>query len=141
MQGTDSSTSSFPDADLIRAQTAAVLSEELYWFPVRHHSPAAARYVEAAILARRPKVIFLEGPGEATELIRFVTDPKTKPPIAIYCSYRDDNNVLGLAGIASAAPEIPARFACWYPLMEYSPEYVTMLAAAKVGAPVVFMDL
>ena len=56
-------------------------------------------------------------------------DAKTRPPVAIYSSYRDDDNVLGLAGIESPAADIPARFACWYPLLAYSPEYVAMAAA------------
>jgi hypothetical protein len=129
------------DADLLRTRCEAVLSEKLYWFPVRHHSPAVARQLETVIQARRPKVIFLEGPSEANDLIPYVVDAKTRPPIAIYSSYRDDDNVLGLAGLQSPAPDLPARFACWYPLLTYSPEYVAMVTAKKSGAEVLFMDL
>jgi hypothetical protein len=129
------------DVDTVRARVEAVLSEPLYWFPVRHHSPAVARHLETVILQRRPRVLFIEGPAEANDLIPHIVDAKTKPPVAIYSSYRDDDNVLGLAGIASAAEDVPARFAAWYPLLAYSPEYVAMLAAKKVGAEVVFMDL
>jgi hypothetical protein len=129
------------DADAIRARVDAVLDEPLYWFPVRHHSPAVARHLETAILRRRPRVVFIEGPSEANDLIPHLVDPKTKPPVAVYSSYRDDDNVLGLAGIASPAEDVPPRFAVWYPLMAYSPEYVAMLAAKKVGADVVFIDL
>lgn len=127
--------------DSIQSRCDAVLIEDLYWFPVRHHSPAVAEHLEAAIRQRRPKLIFLEGPHEANHLIPHLIDARTKPPVAIYSSYRDDNNVLGLAGIASAAEHIPPRFACWFPMLAYSPEYVTLLAANKVGAAVVFMDL
>jgi hypothetical protein len=129
------------DADTIRARCDAVLAEDLYWFPVRHHSPAVAEHLEAAILQRRPKLIFLEGPHEANDLIPHLIDARTKPPVAIYSSYRDDNNVLSLAGIASPAEHIPPRFASWFPLLAYSPEYVGLLAANKIGAAVVFMDL
>jgi hypothetical protein len=125
----------------VRAQVEAILAEDLYWFGVRHHSPAVARHVEAAIRARRPKVIFLEGPHEANDLIGHLVDRRTRPPVAVYSSYRDDNNVLGLAGVASPAEDIPARFTSWYPLLSYSPEYVTLRTAAEVGAAVVFMDL
>src|SRR5262249_45603772 len=118
-----------------------VLTEELFWFPVRHHSPAAARFLEAALLQRRPKIVFIEGPSEANALVEHVLHAKTKPPIAIYSSYRDDDNVLGLAGIASAAPDIPASFSSWYPLLDYSPEYVAMKTAKAIGAEVVFIDL
>ncbi len=125
----------------IRARVDAVLADSLYWFPVRHHSPAVARYLEAAIEKRSPKTIFIEGPSEANDLMPHVVDVKTKPPIAIYSSYRDDANLLGLAGIASASTDIAPRFACWYPMLAYSPEYVAMMAAKRIGADVVFMDL
>ncbi|QDU55716.1 DUF5682 family protein [Aeoliella mucimassa] len=129
------------DTEAIAEQVDQVLGEDLYWFPVRHHSPGVAYHVQRTILARKPKVIFLEGPAEAQDLLPHVIDSKTKPPVAIYSSYRDDDNVLGLAGIASESPDIPARFASWYPLVAYSPEYVTLQAATKTKADVVFMDL
>jgi hypothetical protein len=129
------------DIDALQARVDAVLGEELYWFPVRHHSPAAARFLEEALRERRPKVVFIEGPAEANHLVEHVLHAKTKPPIAIYTSYRDDANVLGLNGIASAAPEVPASFSSWYPLLEYSPEYVAMKTATALGAEVVFIDL
>jgi hypothetical protein len=129
------------DATALQRQVDAVLAEELYWFPVRHHSPAVARQLAAVVQERRPKIIFLEAPAEAQDLCPHLIDPKTKPPVAIYSCYRDDANVLGLAGIASPAPDIPPRFASWYPLVAYSPEYVALAAAAKIKADVVFMDL
>ena len=125
----------------IGRRVEAVLADPLYWFPVRHHSPTTARHLRAALTARRPKVVFIEGPAEANDLIRHVIDPKTEPPIAIYSTYRDDDDVLGLNGVLSPAADIPARFAVWYPLVAYSPEYVAMKTAAALGAEVVFIDL
>jgi hypothetical protein len=129
------------DAAALQRQVDAVLGADLYWFPVRHHSPIAAAFAHAVIAQRQPKLVFIEGPADAGHLVKHVVDSKTRPPVAIYSSYRDDNNVLGLAGIASPAPEIPARFSCWYPMTGYSPEYSAMLTAKKVGADVVFIDL
>jgi hypothetical protein len=129
------------DAAALQRQVDSVLSEDLYWFPVRHHSPMTARFVDLAIRERKPKIVFLEGPAEANHLVKHLVDAKTKPPVAIYSSYRDDANMLGLAGVASPALDIPARFSCWYPLLAYSPEYAAMLAAKKSGAEVVFIDL
>jgi hypothetical protein len=129
------------DVESLRQRVDVVLGEEMYWFPVRHHSPAVARLLEAAIQERKPRVIFLEGPSAANELIPYLVDGKTRPPVAIYSSYRDDDNVLGLAGIASPAPDIPARFAVWYPLMAYSPEYLALTTAARLKINVVFIDL
>jgi hypothetical protein len=129
------------DADAVEQRAREVLAEPLYWFPVRHHSPSAARYLGEVLRARRPKVIFIEGPAEATALVEHIADAKTKPPIAIYSSYRDDDNVLGLAGISSSAPDVPAKWGVWYPMLSYSPEYVAIRVAKEIGAQVVFIDL
>lgn len=129
------------DADAVERRAREVLAEPLYWFPVRHHSPSAARFIAEVLRARKPKVVFIEGPAEATELVQHIADPKTRPPIAIYSSYRDDDNVLGLAGIASSAPDVPAKWGVWYPLLPYSPEYVAIRVAQEIGAQVVFIDL
>lgn len=125
----------------IKTSVDRVLAEPLYWFPVRHHSPTVARHLQDVIQKRKPKMLFIEGPAEANDLIKHIVDSATRPPVAIYSSYRDDDNVLGLAGIASAAPDIPARFASWYPMLSYSPEYVAMVIAKKLGIAVTFMDL
>ena len=129
------------DVDAVAAQVDAVLQEDLYWFPVRHHSPSVAMQVQRAIRLRKPRLIFIEAPADANALVPHIVNKDTRPPVAIYSSYRDDNNTLKLAGIASASEDIPARFAAWYPLMAYSPEYVAMCEAARIGAKVVFMDL
>ncbi len=129
------------DADALKKGVDAILADPLYWFPIRHHSPSVARHLADAIRARQPKVLFLEGPAEAAAMIPFLTDAKTKPPVAIYSSYRDDDNTLGLAGIRSPAPDIPPRFASWYPMLSYSPEYVAMSECKAAGTEVVFMDL
>ena len=129
------------DYERLRAATEAVLAEPLYWFPVRHHSPNVARHLRAAMLARKPKVIFLEAPASAQPLLPHLVDAKTKPPVAIYVSYRDDANRFGWAGVTTPSPEIPARYASWYPMLPYSPEYVAVKTARELGADVVFMDL
>lgn len=129
------------DAAAVASQVDAVLADPLYWFPVRHHSHTVARLLASALRSRRPKVVFIEGPYEANHLVPHVVDSKTEPPVAIYSSYRDDSGALGLNGVLSPAADVPARFAAWYPLTEYSPEYVAMRTAASVGAEVVLIDL
>lgn len=123
------------DLDALVARVDQVLAEELYWLPVRHHSPAIAAQVGACIRQRQPKLVFIEGPHEAQAMIEFLVDPKTRPPVAIYSSFRDD---------ASAAPGpagTPPRFSAWYPLVSYSPELIAMRAAKEVGAQTLFIDL
>lgn len=118
-----------------------IIADPLYWFPVRHHSPATAFHLKAAILERKPKIILIEGPSESNSLIPILQNSKSKPPIAIYSCFEDVKNRLGLAGIESASEEIPPRWACWFPFMEYSPELVAIETAKKIGAKVRFIDL
>ena len=91
------------DAGRIEARAHAVLAEPLHWFPVRHHSPTVARHVAQTIQARRPSIVFIEAPSDASELVPHIVDKKTKPPIALFSSYRDDDNALG------RYTEFPAR--------------------------------
>ena len=129
------------DPTAIAARVEAVPADRLYWFPVRHHSPTVARHLRTVLAARKPEVVFIEGPHEATDLIPHLVDPTTVPPVAVYSSYRDDANVLGLNGLLSPAADLPARFAVWYPLVAHSPEYVALKEAARLGAEAVFIDL
>ena len=129
------------DLPALLARVDAVLAADPYWFPVRHHSPTVALHLRAAIRARQPKLVLIEGPAEATHLVPHLLDRKTRPPVAIYSSYRDDANVLGLAGVTTPSPDVPARFRVWYPLLPYSPELVAILTAQEVGAECAFIDL
>ena len=93
--------------------------------PVRHHSPAAALQVGRLIRERRPKVVLIEGPADASELIDQLLDPATVPPIALYAYRRRGDDVRS----------------AFYPFCAYSPEYVAMRAGREVGAEVRFCDL
>ena len=55
-----------------------------------HFAPRSR--LDETLAARKPKLVLVEGPADATELVRHIVDPKTKPPVALYSSYRDDAN-------------------------------------------------
>lgn len=129
------------DASAVEARSHEVLADPLFFFPVRHHSPAAARHLRDTIRARKPAVVFIEAPSDLEDLVEFIVDKQTKPPIALFCSYRDDDNTLGLAGIESPAADIPFSMSVYFPMLPYSPEYVAMREARAIGAKVVFIDL
>ena len=65
----------------IARRVEEVLAEPLYWFPVRHHSPTVARLLKAALLSRRPKLVLIEGPSEANDLITHIIDSRTEPRV------------------------------------------------------------
>nr|WP_260173637.1 DUF5682 family protein [Nocardioides albus] len=107
------------------AADLARLREErgIILIPVRHHSPACAVAVRAAIEEVRPAAVLVEGPEEYTALLPALLDERTVPPVA----------VLSLEGSGSG----PSGF---YPLARFSPEWVALRAGNEVGADLAFID-
>ncbi|MFI1922895.1 DUF5682 family protein [Streptomyces sp. NPDC020377] len=91
---------------------------------VRHHGPGSARAVRAALDAARPRTVLVEGPPEADALIPLAADEDMRPPVAL---------------LAHAVDE-PGRSAFW-PLAEFSPEWVALRWALEHGVPARFIDL
>ncbi|WP_246212434.1 DUF5682 family protein [Streptomyces abyssomicinicus] len=91
---------------------------------VRHHGPGSARAVRAALDAVRPRAVLIEGPPEADALVPLVGDEEMRPPVAL---------------LAHAVDE-PGRSAFW-PLAEFSPEWVALRWAVENGVPARFVDL
>ncbi|MFJ4202610.1 DUF5682 family protein [Streptomyces sviceus] len=91
---------------------------------VRHHGPGSARAVRAALDAARPRVVLIEGPPEADALIPLAAEEDMRPPVAL---------------LAHAVEE-PGRSAFW-PLAEFSPEWVAIRWALEHEVPARFIDL
>ncbi|WP_329349698.1 DUF5682 family protein [Streptomyces sp. NBC_01261] len=91
---------------------------------VRHHGPGSARAVRAALDAARPRVVLIEGPPEADVLIPLAADEDMRPPVAL---------------LGHAVDE-PGRSAFW-PLAEFSPEWVAIRWALEREVPARFIDL
>lgn len=91
---------------------------------VRHHGPGSARAVRAALETARPSAVLIEGPPEGDQLLALAADPGMRPPVAL---------------LAHAA-EDPGRAAFW-PLADFSPEWVAIRWAQEAGVPVRFVDL
>jgi hypothetical protein len=72
----------------------------------------------------RPRVVLIEAPDDATPLVGVLTDPQTKPPVAIL-GYRTD----GTPGSSL------------WPFAAYSPEYVAARWGVAHGAEVAFVDV
>ncbi|MFF0747750.1 DUF5682 family protein [Streptomyces sp. NPDC004267] len=91
---------------------------------VRHHGPGSARAVLAALEAGRPKAVLVEGPPEADGLVALAAEEGMRPPVALLAH----------------AVEDPGRAAFW-PMAEFSPEWVAVRWALAHGAEVRFVDL
>ncbi|HKP57951.1 MAG TPA: DUF5682 family protein [Polyangiales bacterium] len=112
----------------LRAFSDTLFSPELIYFPVRHHSPACAYHVRKLIVERRPTQVLIEGPNSFDELVPLLCEQDAKPPLAIY-SY-----------CGSRAAGKPRRGA-YYPLCDYSPEWVALREGRAIGAEIKFIDL
>jgi hypothetical protein len=106
------------------------LMAPIIYLPVRHHSPACAWHVGKVIRDLKPERVLIEGPRDASPLIRFLMDPALAAPVAIYTSY-----------VERREEGLPIRHGAYYPLCDYSPEMAAMRAAQEVGAACRFVDL
>lgn len=92
----------------------------VHFAPIRHHSPGCARALIDLLDAVRPATVLIEGPREFTALLPALSDDRCRPPVA----------VLSIATGASA----------FYPLAEYSPEWIAVRWGAATGAVIDFID-
>ncbi|MEU1020172.1 DUF5682 family protein [Streptomyces sp. NPDC005898] len=106
------------------ARGAAAGAGETLLLGVRHHGPGSARAVRAALDEARPEAVLIEGPPEADPLVGLAADEGMRPPVALLAHVVDE----------------PGRSAFW-PLAEFSPEWVAIRWAVARGVPVRFIDL
>ncbi len=120
----DRTVSEAPVAEAPVPATAAPVLDAPLLLGVRHHGPGSARAVRAALDAARPAAVLIEGPPEGDALLPLAADPQMRPPVALLAHAVDD----------------PGRAAFW-PLAEFSPEWVAIRWALAHGVPVRFIDL
>jgi hypothetical protein len=101
------------------------LSARVVFFPVRHHSPTAARLVRDLAVRLRPKSILIEGPADFNDRIDELFLPH-RPPLAIYSFVRLPDGL---------------RRGAYYPLCEHSPEWQALRVGHELGSVVRFIDL
>ncbi len=89
---------------------------------VRHHSAALSRALPAMLEAFDPACVLVELPADLADWIEHLGDPRTIAPVAI-----------------SAVHEQHGLF--FYPMADFSPEWVAIRWARQRGVPVVACDL
>jgi Family of unknown function (DUF5682) len=97
---------------------------EVVFFPVRHHSPAAARIVQQLIPQIQPTAIAIEGPSDFNDRLSELFLPH-QLPIAIY----------------SYVQTTETRRGAFYPFCIYSPEWQALQSANEHHIPVEFIDI
>ncbi|KNY26893.1 DUF5682 family protein [Pseudobacteroides cellulosolvens] len=100
-------------------------TSQVFFLPVRHHSPAAARAVNELIDRLQPAAILIEGPSDFNQHINELFLPH-RLPLAVYCYFRDAGG---------------ERRGAFYPFITYSPEWQALQKGHSIGAEVMFIDL
>src|SRR6266700_472221 len=100
------------------------MASALHIFGIRHHGPGSARRLLEALGELRPRIVLIEGPSDASDLLPMLADAAMVPPVALLTYAADD----------------PARAIFW-PFATYSPEYQAACWAARNGAAARFIDL
>ncbi|MCB1051382.1 MAG: hypothetical protein H6510_00445 [Acidobacteria bacterium] len=119
---------------------AGLCSENLIYFPIRHHSPACSWHLTRLIQDTKPATILIEGPVSLTPWIRDLAHPQTQPPVALYTQFTDKRQRLAKAS-DSEKRLVPLRLGAYYPLCAYSPEWVAIREGSNMGAKLAFIDL
>ncbi len=111
----------------------------VYFFPIRHHSPACSWHLGQFLRQVQPRAVLIEGPSDLTALIPYIVNPQTRTPIAAFSTYID--KARRLKSPAKEKSDLPPRFAAYYPMCDYSPELVALRIGAELGAKLRFIDL
>jgi hypothetical protein len=97
---------------------------DVHVFGIRHHGPGSARAVARGLEEVHPDAVLIEGAPELDAVAALAVDPGMRPPVA------------GLV----YAPDEPKR-ASFYPMADFSPEWVALRWALANGKEVRFADL
>lgn len=101
-----------------------IITENILFFPIRHHSPACSYHLKNIIESFNPKAILIEGPSDCNNLFEFMIDKETKAPFCIYCDYDKDT-----------------KYRSYYPFLDYSPELVAIKESFIKNIHCEFIDM
>ena len=99
--------------------------QNVYFAPIRHHSPACAWALREMIRAVRPAAVLIEAPIDFQHHIDLLLDDETRMPVAI----------------ASLIGSSEQRVAAYYPFCDHSPELIALQEGKACGAKLRFIDL
>jgi hypothetical protein len=118
----------------------------VFFVPVRHHSPACAWALRHLLREVRPAAVLIEGPDDLDKLLPLLQDPLTRAPVAWLCqATRERQAGAPPPGEEGAEPEAAGprtvTSSSFYPLCDYSPEWIAVREGAALGAQIALIDL
>lgn len=115
--------------------------QQLYFAPVRHHSPACAFALKHYIQNLKPTHILIEAPHSFQFLLEALLDENTQPPIAIFAQAQVQQTLAAKNQDEDAVGTNPSLFSAYYPFCEYSPEWVALQQGHAQHTQIEFIDL
>ena len=135
--------------------------QELYFAPIRHHSPACALALSALLHEVRPAAILVEGPDDLQHLLPLLQHPQTVAPVAWLCQSTQERPAAKSQDLAreeespgedptpaeegaTVTPEprpAPETRTAFFPFCDYSPEWVAIREGAALGAEIALIDM
>ena len=135
--------------------------QELYFAPIRHHSPACALALSALLHEVRPAAILVEGPDDLQHLLPLLQHPQTVAPVAWLCQSTQERPAAKSQDLAreeeslgedptpaeediAVTPEprpAPETRTAFFPFCDYSPEWVAIREGAALGAEIALIDM
>ncbi|WP_369311149.1 DUF5682 family protein [Providencia rettgeri] len=109
-------------------------SKNIYFAPIRHHSPACAYSTRTLIEQIKPDYVLIEGPDSFNGLISGLLHQETQPPVAIMA--QTDVKRESLNGESDAVTR-----SAYFPFCEYSPEWQALKQGSLHNAQLQFIDL
>lgn len=107
--------------------------QNVFFAPVRHHSPACAYALKHYIEQLQPTHILIEGPDSFEFLLPSLLNTETAPPVAIFAQARP---------VTKSGEEEQSNLAsAYFPFCQYSPEWVAIQHGNTIGATLKFIDL
>lgn len=102
------------------------IKDNVIFFPIRHHSPACSYHLKKIFSEFKPDAVLIEGPNDCNDLMKYMIEEDTKAPFCIYSSYVDKYN---------------EKYRCYYPFLNYSPEFTAIREALKNKVHCSFIDM
>lgn len=102
------------------------IKNNVIFFPIRHHSPACSYHLKKIFESFKPDAVLIEGPSDCNDLMKYMIEEDTKAPFCIYSSYTDEDN---------------EKYRCYYPFLDYSPEFTAIRESLKNNIHCRFIDM
>lgn len=120
---------------------SALEQQQIYFAPVRHHSPACSYALRQLIHQVKPTHVLIEAPASFVKILEHLHHQQTQPPIAILCQTQigsvTEPSELNTDDSGAKCSTVSA----FYPFCSYSPEWQAIQLAKSYNATIQFIDL